>query len=67
MLPNSAEGAADVQYRKDSRLIIIRATPHTDRRDVPNAFYFLWQADLWTLLRGVRIEEQRLVPVSVRG
>jgi hypothetical protein len=39
VLPNSAGGAAEVQYRKDSRLTIIRATPHADRRDaIPNAF-----------------------------
>jgi hypothetical protein len=58
VFPNSAGGAAEVQYRKDSRLMIIRATPHADRRDaIPNAFYFLWEGNRWTLLRRVRIEE----------
>jgi hypothetical protein len=38
--------------------MIIRATPHSDRRDaVPYAFYFLWQSEHWTLLRRVPIEE----------
>jgi hypothetical protein len=58
VFPNSAGGAAEVQYRKDSRLMIIRATPHANRRDaIPNAFYFLWEGNRWTLLRRVRIEE----------
>jgi hypothetical protein len=58
IFPDSAGGAAEVQYRKDSRLMIVRATPHADRRGaIPYAFYFLWQGDHWTLLRRVRIQE----------
>jgi hypothetical protein len=57
VLPNSAGGAADLQYRVDSRLMIVRATPHSDRRDaIPYAFYFLWQGNHWTLLRRVSIK-----------
>jgi hypothetical protein len=58
VFPGSVGRAADLQYRKDSRLMIITATPHPDRHDaIPNAFYFLWQGNHWTLLRRVRIEE----------
>jgi hypothetical protein len=58
VFPNSAGGAAELQYRKDSQLMIIRATPHPSRRDaIPGAFYFLWQGNHWTLLRRVQIEE----------
>jgi hypothetical protein len=58
VFPNSAGSAADVQFRKDSRLMIVRATPHADHRGaIPYAFYFLWQRDHWTLLRRVPIEE----------
>jgi hypothetical protein len=58
VFPNSAEGAAEIQYRKDSRLMIIKTTPHSERRDaISSAFYFLWQGNHWRLLRRVRIEE----------
>ena len=58
IFPNSAGRAADVQYRKDSRLMIVTATPRANRRGaIPCAFYFLWQGDHWTLLRSVPIEE----------
>lgn len=54
---DSAGRAADVEYRKGSRLMIVRATPHSDRRNaVPYAFYFLWQDDRWTLLRQIAID-----------
>lgn len=57
MFPNSAGGAAEVRYRKDSQLMIIGATPHADRRDaIPTTFYFLWQRNNWRRLRRVRIE-----------
>jgi hypothetical protein len=58
MFPNSAGRAADMEYRRDSRLMIVRATPHWDRRDaVSYAFYFLWRDGHWTLLRRIPIEE----------
>jgi hypothetical protein len=59
VFPNSAGGAADTEWRRDSRLMIIKATPHVNRADaVPYAFFFLWPGEHWTLLRRVRIEEQ---------
>ncbi len=58
VFPNSVGRAADVEFRKDSRLMIVRATPHADRRSAsPFAFYSLWQDEHWTLLRRVHIEE----------
>jgi hypothetical protein len=58
VFPNSAGEAAEVDYRRDSRLMVVRATPHADRRDaVPYAFYFLWLGDRWTLLRRAAFEE----------
>jgi hypothetical protein len=57
MSPNSVGRAAETEYRKSSRLFIIRATPHADRRDaVPYEFYFLWQDNRWKLLRRVALE-----------
>ena len=50
--------APDVEYRIDSRLMIVKATPHWERRDaVSYAFYFLWRGERWTLLRRVPLEE----------
>ncbi len=57
VFPDTAGRAADLQYRRNSRLMIIRATPHADRRGaVPYTFYYLWEGGRWTLLRQVRIE-----------
>ena len=57
MFPNSAGRAPDLEYRIDSRLMIIKATPHWERRDAASyALYFLWQGDNWLLLRRVRID-----------
>lgn len=58
VFPNSAGRAADTEWRRDSRLMIIRATPHANRPDaVAYAFYFLWEGERWTLLRRVPIAE----------
>jgi hypothetical protein len=57
VFPNSAGGAAETEYRRNSRLMIVRATPHADRSDaVPYAYYFLWQDKRWRLLRRVAVE-----------
>lgn len=56
VFPNSVGTDADVEYRRDSQLMIIKATPHSDRPDaIPYAFYFLWQGEQWSLLRRVPI------------
>ena len=56
VLPNSAGRAADLQYRIDSRLMIIRATPQADRRDgIAYDFYFLWEGTHWRLLKRMSI------------
>jgi hypothetical protein len=54
VFPESAGGAADVEYHVDSRLMIVRATPHSEKSEaVSYAFYFLWQGNRWKLLRCV--------------
>ncbi|HEX3878735.1 MAG TPA: hypothetical protein VHW24_17225 [Bryobacteraceae bacterium] len=54
--PNSVGRAAETEWRRDIRLMIIRATPHSNRPDaISYAFYFLWQNEHWTLLRKVPI------------
>ncbi len=58
MFPNSVGRAPELEYRIDSRLMVIKATPHWDKPDaVSYAFYFLWQGDRWSLLRRVQIDE----------
>ena len=60
VFPNSVGRDADLEYRRDSQLMIIKATPHWDR---PNAqsysFYFLLQDKQWKLLRRVPITDER--------
>ena len=58
ILPNSAGGAAKTDWRRDSCLMVIRATPHSNLKDaVSYAFYFPGQGEHWRLLRRVQIEE----------
>jgi hypothetical protein len=58
VFPDVVAGPAETEYRKDSRLMIIRATPDTRWPAAkPYAYYFLWQADHWTLLRRIAIQE----------
>jgi hypothetical protein len=58
MFPVSVGRAPDLAYRIDSKLMIVKATPHWERRDaISYAFYFLWEGEHWTLLRRVQIEE----------
>jgi len=58
LFPNSPGGAAETEWRRDSRLMVIRATPHANLPDaVPYAFYFLWEGERWRLLRRVGIGE----------
>ncbi|MEP6539866.1 MAG: hypothetical protein ABJF23_31350 [Bryobacteraceae bacterium] len=42
---------ADVDFRENSRLMVIKATP----KDQPKSwtYYFLWQNNRWTLLRRI--------------
>jgi hypothetical protein len=57
---NSVGRDADIEYRRDSQLMIIKATPHSDQ---PNAesysFYFLFQDKQWKLLRRVPITDEQ--------
>lgn len=54
----AALGAAQIEFRRDSRLMIIRPTLHAERGEtVARAFYFLWENNHWRLLRRVPIEE----------
>ena len=58
VFPNTVGGAPQMEYRKDSRLMIIKATPHFDRPEsLPYTFYYLWQDTHWKLLRRVRLYE----------
>ncbi|HLJ16584.1 MAG TPA: hypothetical protein VKV15_18960 [Bryobacteraceae bacterium] len=64
VFPNSVAKNANLEFRRDSRLMVISATPHSDRpHAVPYTFYFLCQGNKWTLLRRVPIamcNKQRL-------
>lgn len=43
----------EVQFRKNSRLMMIKATPSESGRHPSYTFYFLWRDGKWVLLRKV--------------
>ena len=64
LLPMSAGRAPSLEFRRDSELMIIKATPRSDRPDPKSyAFYFLLQGNHWKLLRRVAITEENLEDV----
>src|SRR5262249_10131 len=53
-LPNSVGRDADLEYRVDSRLMIVTATPHWERMDAKSfSYYFLFEGEKWKLLYRV--------------
>jgi hypothetical protein len=57
VFPNSVAGNVRMDYRVDSQLMIIDATPHSDRPGAkPYSFYFLFQDGQWKLLRRVPLD-----------
>ena len=65
LLPMSTGRSPSLEFRRDSELMIIQATPRWDRPDPKSyAFYFLLQGDQWKLLRRVAITEE--IPENVR-
>jgi hypothetical protein len=60
VLPRSLGRDADFEFLQNSRLMIINATPHAERRDAGSyTFYFLWKDDQWKLLRRVPIADEQ--------
>jgi len=59
--PVSGSRNPELAYRRDSQLMIIKATPDWDKPDAQSyTFYFLLRNKEWKLLRRVRItDEQR--------
>jgi hypothetical protein len=56
--PVSGSRNPDLAYRRDSQLMIIKATPHWDRPGAQSyAFHFLLQNKQWKLLRRVSITD----------
>jgi hypothetical protein len=51
--PDSVSQNPEVQFRPNSNLIIIKATPSPSGNHPSYAFYFLWRRGQWTLLRKV--------------
>jgi hypothetical protein len=51
MIGNSYPENPEVQFRLDSNLMIIKATPSEAGRHPSYTYYFLWNQSRWTLLR----------------
>jgi hypothetical protein len=57
---NSVGRDADVEYRLDSRLMIVTATPHYWNRSAESySFYFVLQDNHWKLIRRVPITDEQ--------
>jgi len=46
-----------VDFRLDSRLMIVRATPKQTTQHPSFTYYFVWQDERWSLLRRVPLTE----------
>jgi hypothetical protein len=58
VLPDSVGGNASIAYRRDSRLMIIRAMPPGQPTATSYTFYFVLEDGSWRLLRRVPIAEE---------
>jgi hypothetical protein len=50
-LGNHVSRNPDIQFRADSNLMVIKATPQQSLSHRSFTYYFLWNRDQWTLLR----------------
>ena len=50
----------EVQFRLDSSLMIIKATPKDSGHHAPHTYYFLWRKNRWTLLQKAPVEQADL-------
>jgi hypothetical protein len=48
----------EVQFRSNSCLMIIKATPSRTDHLASYTYYFLWRLSRWTLLKKIRLDEQ---------
>jgi hypothetical protein len=53
----------ELQFRSDSRLFVIEATPRQTQQHPSYRYYFLWQDHRWTLLKASALEDR----VSLRA
>jgi hypothetical protein len=49
----------EVQFRLDSRLMVITATPKQTQRHPSYSYYFLWQDNAWTLIKRLPLKVER--------
>ena len=54
---NSVPQNPEIQFRPDSGLMIIKATPKQSGSHPSYTYYFLWRQNRWTLLRKVPLEQ----------
>jgi hypothetical protein len=59
LVPELMPQVAEMEFRLDSKLMIVQATPHQDERAIPPlsyTYYFLLQDDHWKLLRKIPLK-----------
>jgi hypothetical protein len=57
MIGDSVPQNPEVQFRANSRLMIIKATPNQSGRHPSYTYYFLWRQDRWALLKKVPLDQ----------
>jgi hypothetical protein len=57
----SVSSNPELSFRQDSRLLIMKATPDWSKENHHSyTYYFLWQNNLWSLIRQVRLKDDEL-------
>ncbi len=55
---------ADVSFRQNSKLMIVKANPDPAKGRTNYAHYFLWENNRWKLLRRIPMEPNEREPLS---
>jgi hypothetical protein len=48
----------EIEFRLNSRLMVIKATPKQTEQHPSYTYYFLWQGDRWTLLKRFTLKTE---------
>jgi hypothetical protein len=56
-ISNSVPQNPEVQFRPNSSLMIIKATPNKSGRHASYIYYFVWRQNRWTLLQKVPLDQ----------
>lgn len=67
IIGDSVSQNSQVQFRLNSNLMIIKATPNQSGRHLSYTYYFLWRQSGWTLLQKVALDRPKAQTIRARG